>query len=77
MRMSSVSKKITLFSGLFPNNSLHGDLRRKAVRQRMSGASSTQVLPRSTGCPERRSGSGKSGKFWIQKVCWRKVLERC
>ncbi len=56
---------------------MHGDLRREALRQRLSGAARAQVLPRPTGRPERRAGSGESGKFRIQKVCGREVLERC
>jgi len=43
----------------------------------MSGASSAKVLPRSTGRSERRSGSGESGVFWLQEVCWRQILQRC
>lgn len=49
-----------VFSGLLSNHPVHGHLRREALRQRLSGAARAQVLPRPTGRPERRAGSGES-----------------
>ena len=56
---------------------MYGHLRWKAVCISLSRTSCAKMLPSPAWCPEWRSGSWKSGTFWLQEVCWREVFHWC